>query len=174
LAELDLLRLNKNIPDFQERLRAPQIKTSYGLYIYREEIINLTMGTKKKKAITESKYKKVNRKSYKNLDWLNRMYDRKTKSVDHIDDDDKDRIYKVILPLEIPKGYKLYDQKGNYYATVMEIDELFYFVAILKNTKEVFPFLQTFVEKMFIQAQCGGKYGFTVPLEFVKDYQRLG
>ncbi len=173
MADLALLD-NIRIPDYQERLRQPQVKTDYGLFIYMKELIHLTTGTKRKKAITTSKYKKINRKPYKNLEWLNRMYERRMSAMGNLDEEDKDLLYKVVLPLSIPKNYKIYDHEGNYYGTVMEEDDLFYYTAVKKDTSQLHYFMKDFVEKMYVQAQCGGRYGFIVPEEFYKNYERPG
>jgi hypothetical protein len=166
--EVDTMKLRKNIPDFQTRLRAPQVPTKYGFFIFREEITQLTKGTKKRKAMVERKYKKLNRKSYKNTIWMEKMYERKIKSGEI-----SDPLHKVILPLEIPMGYKIFDHKGNYYATVLDSDDIFYYIVIQKNSSEIHFFLRTKVEELYIQAQCGGPYGFIVPPEFFKEYEKL-
>lgn len=153
------------VPGYKKRLHSSQPPTKYGLFVYRKEVIHLTKGTKRRKAITQSNYKRENRKSYKNLEWLDRMYERRKK--DSLED-----LYKVILPLELPVGYKLYDHNEEYYATVLAEDEIFYYFAIKKDNDEPHYFLKTLVEKMYVQAQCGGPYGFKVPLEFVEGYER--
>lgn len=162
---VDTIELRKNIPEFQKRLRSPQVPTKYGFFLYREEITQLTKGTKKRKAMVKREYKQVNRKSYKNIEWMNKMYTRRSKEF-------LDPLHKVILPLEFPIGYKIFDHKGNYYATVLASDDLFYYLAIQKDTTEPHFFLIKKVEELYIQAQCGGPYGFTVPEEFAKDYER--
>ena len=40
------------------------------------------------------------------------MYERRIKESSHL------TLIKVIMPLDFPNGYKLYDQDGKYYATV--------------------------------------------------------
>lgn len=167
---IDTMELRKNVPGYQKRLNSRQVPTKYGFFIYHQEVIQLTKGTKKKKAITETKYKKMNRKSYKNIEWLNKMYKRKTKEVL----DEYNQMFKVILPLEFPEGYKIFDHKGNYYATVLATDDIFHYLAIQKDVDEIHFFLKDKVEHLYIKAQCGGPYGFIVPEEFAKDYERPG
>ncbi len=165
---LNLRELNKNIPGYLKRTKSPQVKAKYRLHIYEEEITNLTKATKKKPAITTSQYKRANSstKGYKNLEWLDKMYERKLK-----EDGLGRRYFKVIIPEHLPKGYKLYDKKGEYYGTVIAEDEVFYY--IVSGKREVAdPFLKDFIERMFLQGQCGGKYGFSVPLEFIEGYER--
>ena len=168
--QMDLLELNRNIPGFQKRINSRQKDVDYQFHIYGEQIIRHTKGTKKKKAITTSKYERIgsNTKGYKNLEWLNKMYDKKMKEKDEvakdkfINDNDKEysNYYKVILPVPpLPKGYKLFDQDGKYYGTIMEEDELFYYTAV-KKEEQATPFLKDFIINMFIKAQCNGKYGF--------------
>jgi len=164
---VDTIELRKNIPSYQKRKNARQPETKYGLFIYKKITTELTKKTKKKKAIVSTEHKKENSKSYKNITWLNRMYERKMK------ENPIDPLYKVVIPLQIPNGYKLYDHKGQYYATVLDQNDVFYFLAIQKDTEDIHFFLRTFVDKMFIQAQCGGPYGFIVPEEFYKNYERI-
>lgn len=174
MSKIDIVKLHKNIPSYQDRLREPQIDVPYGLFIYQKQIINLTTATKRKKPITQIKYNKINRKPYKNLMWLNRMYDRKIKEMAALPPEDKDQLYKIILPLEYRKGYKIFDHNGDYYATIMDKDDIFCYLAVKKDTNQIYSFLNDSMEKMYLQAQCEGKYGFTVPLEFYKNYERPG
>lgn len=168
----DILELLKNIPGYQKRKNSKQIPVKYGLFIYSQQTEELTKGTKRRKAITSKKYTKQNSKSYKNLTWLNRMYDRKMKEIAHLDPKDVDPLYKVIIPLEFPQGYKLYDLNGEYYATVLDSDDIFLYLAIGKRTDDVFYFLRSKMESLYIKGQCEKKYGLSVPLEFVKNYER--
>ena len=150
--------------DLEELRNAPQVKTHYGLHIYKKEVIMLAKATKRSKGVSETKFKKVNRKSYKNLTWLNRMYERRKKETPY------SNLYKVIYPLEFPNNYKLYNQDGEYYGTVITKDDIFlYVVTRFKNTPSMF--LEKGIERYYIQAQ-DDKYGLIVPLEFVKDYER--
>ncbi|MFA6711219.1 MAG: hypothetical protein WCS33_00735 [Candidatus Caldatribacteriota bacterium] len=155
--------LNKEFNN-TELENAPQVKTEYGLYIYTKEIIVLAKATKRSLGITDKKYKKVNRKSYKNLTWLNRMYERRIKESSHL------TLIKVIMPLDFPNGYKLYDQDGKYYATVVGKNDIFLYLVIRYKNKPTM-FLEKGMDRYYIQAQ-DGKYGLTVPLEFVEKYER--
>jgi len=167
---MDLRKLNSELPGYVKRISMKQKPTEYRLYIYVEEITNLTKGTKKKAAITSSKFKRVNdKKGYKNIQWLNKMYDRKLKEAG----EEGDNYYKIILPMSLPKGYKLFDKQGEYYGTVVEEDDVFYYVVIGKRDT-VDSFEKDFVERMFIQGQCNGKYGFSIPLEFLEGFERKG
>lgn len=143
---------------------APQIKTEYGLFIYRKESIILANATRRTKEVTERKYKKVNRKSYKNLTWLDRMYERRKKETPYLN------LLKVIFPLEFPNNYKLYDQNGEYYGTVINKNDFFLYI-VTRFNKTPSVFLRDGIERYYIQAQ-DGKHGMTVPLEFMKDYER--
>ncbi len=172
---IDLLELNKRVPSYMKRINSPQKSAKYSLHIYRAEVTQLTKGTKRKKAITSTEYKRANSstKGYKNLEWLNKMYSRKLKEQENLDPSDRDKYYKVIVPEHLPKGYKLYDHKGEYYATIIDYDEVFYYV-VIKKSETAEPFEKKFVDRMFIQGQCGGKYGFTIPLEFLEGFERIG
>jgi len=167
---IDILELRKNIPSYEKRIKAPQVKTEYGLFIFSEKVIQLTKKTKKKKGIRQIEYEKLNAKGYKNLLWLDRMYKRRTQ--DQNDEDGNLRKFKVIIPLILPEGYKIYDNKGEYYATVLGDNEIFIYAVAQKDNTEIQHFLRSFVEKMYIQGQCDGKYGFSVPSRFIKNYER--
>lgn len=158
-----------------KRVKSRQQPVNYTLHIYVAEVTQLTKGNKKKKAITSTAYKRVNssKKGYKNLEWLNKMYDRKLKEQEGLHEADRARYYKVISPDHLPKGYKLFDKKGDYYGTILEYDEIFYYVAVGKS-EEVYPFTKDFVDRMLIEGQCGGKYGFIIPLEFLEGFERVG
>ncbi len=168
----DPWKLVDKILPYEDRIIAPQIKTNYGLFIFEQEVIQLTKKTKKKSGLTKKSYTPVSRKGYKNLEWLDRMYKRRT--LQSNTEEENNKKFKVIIPLKLPYGYKIYDNKGKYYATVIEEDDLFCYIAIGKNNDEIHYFLRTYIEKFYIEGQCEGKYGFTVPLEFVKNYERPG
>lgn len=98
----------------------------FSYWIYHRERIQITQPTKaqQKKGQTghyETKYKKVNRKSYKNIHWMNKMYDKKVNEQGMVN------IFKVILPEYFPVGFKLYKKVRNkkepiHYATVVYND----------------------------------------------------
>ncbi len=148
----------------EELKNAPQVKTDYGLYVYRKEVITLIKGNKKRAGVTDVSYKKVNRKSYKNLKWLDRMYE---KWKDNLSDE---VLFKVIMPLEFPKGYKLYDHNGDYYATIIDKNDIFLLVVTRYNKTPSF-FLEKKLFEYYAQSH-DGKYGLTVPLEFVENFER--
>lgn len=154
---------------YEERKSKPQVKVSYGLFIYAEEITNLTKATKRKKAIISKNYKKVNRKSYKNIEWLNKMYERRTKDRD--EDDEYNQLIKVIMPLSFPPGFKLYNDKEEYYGTVISYDEDSLCYVIIGKSQEASPFLPKKMTELYIKAAAGG-YGFVVPEEDIKNYER--
>ncbi len=155
-----LLRTEFNWEDLKEK---PQIKTKYGLFIYHQTKVVLIKETKKRGGMSTTNYKKVNAKSYKNLIWLDRMYERKIK-------EGKQNIFKVIIPLEFPNGYKLYDQDENFYGTVIDQDDIFLYI-VPKNKDKVHPFVPKSFLQNYIKA-AAGKAGLKVPLEFVKDFER--
>ncbi len=96
----------------------------YSYWIYRREATQVTSVTKAearkgKKPITEVKYKKVNRKSYKNIDWMRKMYKKKTEEQSMQD------IFPVILPNYYYNGFPIYryNKEGNLYHFATVIDE---------------------------------------------------
>ncbi len=141
----------------------PQVKTKYGLFIYLKQRIVLAKTTRGKGGITTTEYKKLNTKSYKNIIWLDRMFVRKTEA-------GKKDIFKVIIPLEFPPKYKLYDQNEEFYGTIIDKDNVFIY-AVPKNKTKVERFLEKSLTEHYIKA-AAGKAGLKVPLEFVKDFER--
>ncbi len=154
--------LNKEF-NWEELKNKPQIKTKYGLFIYHQTKIVLIRETKKSGGMSTTEYKKVNSKSYKNLTWLDRMYERKIK-------EGKQNIFKVIIPLEFPNGYKLYEHNEEFYGTIISQDDVFLYV-LPKNKNKVQPFVEKNLSEYYIKA-AAGKTGLKVPLEFVEDFER--
>lgn len=171
---IDIIKMQKQIPSYQKRKNSKQPPTRYGLFIYARLTEHLTKSTKKRKGITKTTYKKQNQRSYKNLHWLNTMYDRKMKALSHLQPEDYDPLFKVILPLEFPNKYKLYDVNGEYYGTVLDSNDIFLYVAIGKDKPDILYLLRSKIEELYLKAQCEQTYGFIVPEEFVKDYERPG
>lgn len=170
---MDLKELNNKIPGYLKRKNSKQPEVDYSLNIFVKKTTYHTKATKKRKAMTTVEYERVNsnKKGYKNLEWLNRMYDKKVKA----SEEENCEYYKVILPIgDLPNKYKFYDKNGDYYGTILEQDDIFYYTAVKKD-EHITPFLKTFIDKMFIQGQCDNKrknYGLTIPYEFYKDYNR--
>jgi hypothetical protein len=166
---LEALALPITKENYEQRKNKDQIKVEYGLFIFREEVTNLTKATKKKKAIISKDYKKENKKSYKNISWLDKMYDRKMKGRE--EDNEYDKLIKVIMPLSFPPGFKLYDHKGEYYGTVIEYNEDSVCYVAVGKQNEGSPFLPKKMSELYIKA-AAGSYGFTVPYEDIKDFER--
>lgn len=154
---------------YEKRKRAKQLNVEYGLFIYKEEKIFLTKQTKTRKGITTNNYTKENRKSYKNLEWLDKMYKRKMKDKDP--EDQFTRLIKVIMPLTFSVGFKLYDHNEEYYGTILEYDEDSLCYVVIKKDIEASPFLPKKLSDLYVQA-AAGSYGFKIPLEHIKDFER--
>ena len=154
---------------YEQRVKAKQVPVEYGLHIYYKEAIEHMKATKKSAGITTYKYRRLSStKGYKNLEWLDKMFNRKMAETT-----EPEMHFKVIYPLTIPKNYKIYDHNGDYYATILGEDEQFYYM-VVKKSNEAVPFLKDMVRQMYLKAQCDNTYGFTVPHEFVKDFERKG
>jgi len=169
-ASIALVQNNLLTQEFNTEVlkEAPQVKTHYGLYIYKKQTTVLIKAGRKKgsKDIVETKYVKVNRKPYKNLTWLNRMYDKRKGEGEVFGTP----YLKVITPLEFPDNYKIYDQNGEYYGTVIQSNDIFTYIVTRFNTTPT-PFMYDTLQQYYIWAQ-DNKYGLTVPLEFVEKYER--
>lgn len=118
------------------------------------------------KDVVEKKYTKVNRKSYKNLTWLNRMYERRVKENLVIGTP----LLKVIYPIKFPDGYKLFNEKEEYYGTIVQSNDIFLYI-VPHFADYAIPFLKDRLWEYYVWAQ-DNRYGLTVPLELVKDYER--
>lgn len=153
------------IYNWEELRDKPQVPTDYGFFIYKKEFTTIIKGRGKKKGILSVEYKRLNRKSYKNIKWMNRMYERRISN-----GEDEKLLLKVIMPLKFPNGYKLFDQEGEYYGTVVGQGEIFLEV-VIRKTDEVNVFIEKTFNRFYVHSQ-DGKPGLIVPAEFIEGYER--
>ena len=161
--------------ELKEIAAAPQKKVDYGLFLYEKRKNILIAGTKRKKGLSETVYTRLNQKSYKNQEWLDKMYKRRNK-------ESHSELIKVILPLALPVGYKLYQTDGSYYGTVVRNEELESLMYILSKksgsvgpgrNKPDKPFKWP-LEKYYIYGADGDLDGLKVREEDIKGYERPG